>query len=82
MSNRFECLYPSVNQWMQKHGSIEIGPDGTGRTLLRVRDGAGVRWERASYYPHFDDALSDAESAVAKLLGDEVGEAIRTVPAA
>jgi hypothetical protein len=82
MSNRFEHLYPCLSQWVHQYGSIEIGEDNSNRMLLRVRDASGVRWESARYYAHFDDALSDAESAVARMLRERVDQSFGAAPAA
>ncbi|MGZ8244698.1 hypothetical protein [Methylomagnum sp.] len=61
----FEARYPSLAMWIRDHGGwIEIGGDGTSRSLVRVLNPGGMVWESGAAYTSIDEALAEADRAV------------------
>ena len=68
MTGSFEETYPNIADWVKRDfGWIEIGRDHYSTSLVRVLDLGGMIWEsRNREYETIDEALADAESAIAK----------------
>jgi len=61
----FSSQYPNIDGWV-KDGWIEIGYETYTKSFIRVMDEGGTVWEGRSRYPSLDDALADAEHAIAE----------------
>jgi hypothetical protein len=68
MAALFEECYPNIAAWVQD-GWIEIGHDSNSGSFIRVLDEGGLVWESDKPYTSIDQALADAEQAIAKWLG-------------
>jgi hypothetical protein len=65
MTKTFETAYPNLSRWIEAFGWIEMGQDDYSRSLIRILDTGGMIWESQEHYDSLDDALSDAEAAMA-----------------
>ena len=74
MPPTFERTYPYLSRWVHGHGWMEVGPDHYSRSLIRVLDEGGMVWESATRYASVDEALREAEEAVAEWMREELGE--------
>jgi len=70
----FAAAYPYLSRWVESCGWIEVGDDGMRPSLIRVLDEGGMIWESASHYASIDEALRDAEAAVAQFMREQYGE--------
>jgi hypothetical protein len=61
----FSSQYPNIDGWV-KDGWIEIGYETYTKPFIRVMDEGGTVWEGRSRYPSLNDALADAEQAIAE----------------
>lgn len=67
--NAFETRYPNLTGWIRDHdGWIEIGRDEMSPSLVRVLNPGGIVWESQEDYASVDEALAEAEQAVAQEL--------------
>ena len=66
MAALFKERYPNIAAWVQD-GWIEIGHDSSG-SFIRVLDEGGLVWESDKPYTSIDQALADAEQAIAEWL--------------
>lgn len=64
VSNTFAKKYPHLADWVAD-GTIEIGRPEWGHSFIRVHDEGGTIWEGKRQYATIDEALRDAERAVA-----------------
>lgn len=65
----FEKQYPKLAAWIRDYdGWIEIGCDEMSASLVRVFNPGGMVWESQEDYALIDEALAEAEQAVAKEL--------------
>ena len=65
--NPFETHYPNLATWIWDYeGWIEVGQDGINPSLVRVLNSGGVVWESGSDYTSIDEALAEADRAVAE----------------
>jgi hypothetical protein len=60
----FSGQYPNIDGWV-KDGWIEIGYETYTKSFIRVMDEGGTVWEGCASYPSLDDALADADRAIA-----------------
>jgi hypothetical protein len=67
MDESFEERYPNITVWVQD-GWIELGQDGYSRSLVRVLGIGGMVWEGGERYETVDEALAEAEAAIAAWL--------------
>lgn len=67
MAESFEERYPNVAGWV-KEGWIEIGSDDYSRSFIKVLDIGGMIWEGKHEYETVDEALAEAEAAIAACL--------------
>jgi hypothetical protein len=74
MTTAFDGTYPYLSRWVQGYGWIEVGQDHYSRSLVRVLDEGGMIWESATRYASIDEALREAEAAVAQWLREQLGE--------
>lgn len=65
MNKAFETVYPNLSRWIEAFGWIEIGRDDYSRSLIRILDIGGMIWESQERYDSLDEALRDAEAAIA-----------------
>ncbi len=69
MTETFEARYPNIAAWIQDHeGWIELGRDEYSHSLIRVLDLGGLVWEGNKRYASIDEALVDANQAIAEWL--------------
>jgi len=62
----FENRYPNLTAWIRTYaGWIAIGQDEMSRSLVRALSPGGLVWESRKAYRSIDDALADADRAVA-----------------
>ena len=62
----FEQQYPNLTAWIRMYdGWIAIGRDEMSRPLVRVLSPGGLVWKSRKTYKSIDDALADADRAVA-----------------
>jgi len=62
----FEQHYSNLTAWIRTDdGWIAIGRDERSRSLVRVLSPGGLVWESRKTYQSIDDALADADRAVA-----------------
>ncbi|MEK7622069.1 MAG: hypothetical protein AAB415_02725 [Patescibacteria group bacterium] len=69
ITNEFARKYPNIAGWVTD-GTIEIGYTEWGSSFIKVIDEGGVVWEGKQKYVTLDDALNDAEKAIAKWLDE------------
>jgi hypothetical protein len=74
MTTAFEGTYPYLSRWVRGYGWIEVGQDHYSRSLIRVLDEGGMIWESAARYASVDEALREAEAAVAQWMREQLGE--------
>ena len=55
----FEHAYPTIAQWIEAHGWIELGHDDYGRSMVRAFEIGGMVWEGNIKYPSLDELLRD-----------------------
>jgi hypothetical protein len=62
----FEQQYPNLTAWIRAYdGWIAIGQDEMSHSLVRVLNPGGLVWESRKTYASIDDALAEADQAVA-----------------
>ena len=61
MAQSLDAIYPTIVQWVQEYGWIEIGQDEMSRSFIRALDDGGMVWEGRKSYPTLDAALQDLE---------------------
>ncbi len=64
MTESFEDRYPNIAAWVWD-GWIELGRDDYSRSFVRVLDIGGMIWEGENRYETVDEALAEAEAAIA-----------------
>ena len=69
MTESFEDRYPNIAAWVQD-GWIELGCDDYSCSFVRVLDIGGMVWEGEERYETVDEALAEAEAAIAAWLGE------------
>lgn len=68
----FSKQHPHLTTWiLQGDGWIELGQDDFSHSTVRVLDSGGLIWESDRHYDTVEDALTDAESALRRWLGEE-----------
>jgi hypothetical protein len=69
VTETFEARYPNIAAWIRDHeGWIELGRDEYSHSLIRVLDLGGLVWEGNKRYVSIDEALVDANQAIADWL--------------
>lgn len=69
MAGSFEKHYPNIDAWIRTHaGWIEMGPNESSYSMIRVLDLGGLIWESEKRYPSLDEALAEADQAIADWL--------------
>ena len=71
-STPFEDTYPSIAQWVESYGWLEIGQDENSTSFIRVLDEGGLVWESARKYSSLDAAWHDLEIKLKEVI-DEIG---------
>ena len=64
MTGSFEATYPTIAEWVDAHGFIEIGSDGFSASLIRALDEDGLVWEGEERYESLGAALRELEAAL------------------
>ncbi len=67
MAETFEERYPNIAGWV-RDGWIEIGRDDYSGSFIRVLDAGGMVWEGDERYASADEALAEADKAIAAWL--------------
>ncbi|OGL76273.1 hypothetical protein A3E97_05075 [Candidatus Uhrbacteria bacterium RIFCSPHIGHO2_12_FULL_47_12] len=67
LHNEFARKYPNIAGWAED-GTIEIGHAEWGDSFIRIMDEGGMVWEGKEKYATLDEALQDAEGAIAEWL--------------
>ena len=62
--NEFAKKYPNIADWVTD-GTVEIGRPEWGHSFISVYDEGGTVWEGKRSYATIDEALQDAEAAIA-----------------
>jgi hypothetical protein len=73
----FEQQYPNIDRWVNEHqGWLEIGYDLDSplNSFIRVLDCGGMPWQGKNSYDSLDEALQDANQALAEVLKDIYGK--------
>ena len=65
MVTSFTQSYPNLTYWVESFGWIELGQDDYSRSLIRILNEGGMVWESQEYYDSLDNALQEAEVAIA-----------------
>ncbi len=65
MDGPLEKAYPNIAAWTQD-GWIEIGRDDFSQSFIRVLDIGGMIWEGKESYETVDEALAEADAAIAE----------------
>ena len=73
ITNEFSKKYPDIAAWVED-STIEIGrqPWGGSRAFIVVHDEGGTVWEGKHKYASLDEALQDAEQAIAKWFEENI----------
>ena len=74
MSEPVERTYPHIARWVRTHGWIELGQTELSRSFVRALDEGGQVWEGGETYATVDDALRDADKALAASMREQFGE--------
>ena len=69
LTNEFAKKYPNIAGWVED-GILEIGRAEWGNSFIRVIDEGGMVWEGKRRYATLDEALDEAEKAIAKWCDD------------
>ena len=67
MNETFEERYPNIAGWV-RDGWIELGRDDYSSSFVRVLDIGGMVWEGEERYQTVDEALAEADKAIAAWL--------------
>jgi hypothetical protein len=63
----FETHYPNLTIWIRDYeGWVAIGGDEMSRSLVRVLNPGGMVWESGDACASIDEALAEADCAVAE----------------
>lgn len=65
-----EQTCPSIAQWVESYGWIEIGQDDYSRSMVRALDIGGMVWEGKTKYASLDELLRDLENGLANWLNE------------
>ena len=60
----FEQTYPTIAQWVESYGWIEMGQDDYSRSMIRALDIGGMVWEGKTQYASLDELLRDLENGL------------------
>ena len=67
----FEQTYPTIAEWVQSHGWIEIGRnDGSNDSTVRALDTGGLVWESDEDYASLDELLRALEHGLTARLNE------------
>jgi hypothetical protein len=70
VAESFEERYPNIASWISAHESqIEIGASEYSRSMVRVLDLGGLVWGSEKRYASIEEALADADRAIAVVWG-------------
>lgn len=65
-THSFAAHHPNLAAWIRDHGGwIEIGRDGTSRSLVRVLNPGGPVWASGTAHASIDEASAEADRAAA-----------------
>lgn len=65
LSNEFASTYPHIADWVED-GILEIGRGDWSNSFIRVMDEGGIIWEGKRKYATLNEALQEAENAIAE----------------
>jgi hypothetical protein len=74
MGNAFEGAYPHLSRWVTSYGWLEVGQAPYCPSCIRVLDEGGTIWESTPRYASVDEALREADEAVAQWMREQFGE--------
>lgn len=63
-----EKKYPNIADWIDRHGSIELGQNDYSDSMVRVLDAGGTVWESEEDYNSLDDLFNALEAELAELI--------------
>lgn len=66
----FETTYPTIAQWVQSYGWIEVGQDDHSRSMVRALDIGGIVWEGKAHYASIDELWRDLEKGLMKWMAE------------
>ncbi len=64
----FEKMYPSIAEWVDSYGWLEIGQDEYSRSMVRALNEGGMVWEGKTKYKTLDALFHDLELGLSKWL--------------
>ena len=68
MTNLFDERFPTISEWVDSQGWIELGSDEHSSSMIRALDAGGMVWEGKDNYKSIDAALQDLEKGLAEWL--------------
>ena len=68
MTNLFDERFPTISEWVNSQGWIELGSDEHSGSMVRAIDTGGMVWEGKDQYKSIDAALQDLEKGLAEWL--------------
>ncbi|MFZ2727432.1 MAG: hypothetical protein WAX77_14350 [Methylococcaceae bacterium] len=63
-----EKKYPNIADWIDRHGSIELGQNDYSDSMVRVLDEGGTVWESEEDYNSLDDLFNALEAELAEFI--------------
>jgi hypothetical protein len=64
----FAQTYPTIAQWVESRGWIEIGQDDFSSSMVRALDIGGMIWEGKTKYSSLDELLHHLENGLSAWL--------------
>lgn len=61
-------MYPSIAEWVDSYGWLEIGQDEYSRSMVRALNEGGMVWEGKTKYKTLDALFHDLELGLSKWL--------------
>ena len=69
----FSEKYPSITEWVDRYGWIEIGYDEMTSAFVRAHDMGGTIWMSEKPYDSVDEALQDLEIELKSWMDENYG---------
>ena len=66
MAISFEKTYPTIADWVNSHGWIELGHDDYSHSFIRALDEGGLVWEGDDHYATLGQAFEALEAGLAE----------------
>lgn len=72
MTNLFDERFPTISEWIDSYGLIELGSHEYSSSMVRAIDPGGLVWEGKDQYKSIDAALQDLEKGLKEWM-EEMG---------